>query len=429
MNWKDWIDSIFACIPKLEDYYTFIRPFPMERRYRKRREEYHRLCMTKNLTYTEQSTIERVRERLQKRGYCVHRRILGEIHTFVFVPNISWHKHLFDDLRLLGHVSEFDYVAAGYTRKELYTSTSQAYSKRKEMNMLLIKKFEDTASKKPVDWFFVYASGNEICPDTITQIQERFGVPVVTMWLDDKHAWKGKWLGDHFGLQVDIAKVADLSWTSARVCCEWYLAEGGRPIYLPQGCNPSVYRPLPVNQDIQVSFVGAKYGFRASIIRFLRRYGIDVQTYGSGWKGGPIPDEKVVELFSRSKIILGMGGIGYSENLTNVKGRDFEAPVIGRGVYITSFNPDLALHFNIGKEILCYRNRDELVELIRYYLTHPDEAAAIAQAGRERCLKEHRWLHRYVKICQILGILEDSVSPSELVDRYFSEFREGASLG
>ena len=100
-----------------------------------------------------------------------------------------------------------------------------------------------------------------------------------------------------------------------------------------------------------------------------------------------------------------MGGIGYSESLTNVKGRDFEIPGTGGGVYLTSFNPDLAQHFTIGEEILCYRNRDEMLELIRYYLQHRDEAQKIAEKARIRCLQEHRWLFRYQRMLEIIGVL------------------------
>jgi spore maturation protein CgeB len=103
---------------------------------------------------------------------------------------------------------------------------------------------------------------------------------------------------------------------------------------------------------------------------------------------------------------LGLGGIGYSESLTNVKTRDFEIPGTGGGVYLTSFNPDLAQHLAVGREILCYRNRQELTELTRWCLHHRDEADAIAAAGRARCLREHRWLHRYLELCRILGIVD-----------------------
>ena len=102
-----------------------------------------------------------------------------------------------------------------------------------------------------------------------------------------------------------------------------------------------------------------------------------------------------------------MGGIGYSEDLTNVKTRDFEIPGTGGGLYLTSFNADLARHFVVGEEIACYRSRDEMLELIRHYLRHPDEARSIARRARDRCLFEHRWLHRYRRVCQILGVLAE----------------------
>jgi spore maturation protein CgeB len=100
-----------------------------------------------------------------------------------------------------------------------------------------------------------------------------------------------------------------------------------------------------------------------------------------------------------------MGGIEYSETLTNVKGRDFEIPGTGGGMYLTTFNADLAQHFVAGQEIACYGTRDEMLELIRWYLRHPGEADAMAVRARERSLREHRWLHRYEKLLSILGVL------------------------
>ncbi len=134
-----------------------------------------------------------------------------------------------------------------------------------------------------------------------------------------------------------------------------------------------------------------------------------MRCYGSGWENVGVWGDKQVEILNRSKINLGIGAIGHAEYLTNVKTRDFEIPGCGGGVYLTSFNPDLALHFDVGREILCYRSRDELLELIRYYLRHSDEACEIAQAGRKRCLSEHRWFHRYQRILKVLGVIDDGV--------------------
>jgi hypothetical protein len=211
-------------------------------------------------------------------------------------------------------------------------------------------------------------------------------------------------MGDHRAGQIDLATVFDLSWTSARVSCEWYMVEGGRPVYLPEGFDGCTFKPQAVAPDIGVSFIGAAYGQRPSIIQALRKAGIDVRAWGSGWKGsGWEPDP--VRIMNRSRINLGMGYLGYSRTLTNVKARDFEIPAVGGGVYLTTYNSDLAQHFHLGEEILCYKDLDEMVELIRHYLKNEEAAREIAIRGRERCLAEHRWLHRYLAICEILGIV------------------------
>ena len=141
------------------------------------------------------------------------------------------------------------------------------------------------------------------------------------------------------------------------------------------------------------------------VVEFLKSRQILIQVFGPGWHTQVVWGQNQVEVFNRSLINLGMGGIGYSEELTNVKTRDFEIPGTGGGMYLTSFNADLAQHFIVGKEIACYRSRDEMLELVRYYLQNSDEAQAMARRARERCLREHRWLHRYRHIYQILGVL------------------------
>jgi hypothetical protein len=355
--------------------------------------------------YSESGVLADVRKRLAGRGYAPPRRHNGEIHTFAFVPDIGWHRLLLPDLHELGPVTVFDYCALGYTWEEFAKSDAGADQRLHEMSDRFVEAVQRAHASRPVDWVFVYASGTDICPLAIERITADVGVPVVNMCLDDKQSWVGEQIGDHRRGQIDLAPVFDLSWTSARVACEWYLVEDGRPLYLPEGFDAQTCQALDVQQDIPVSFIGAAYGFRRSVIADLVRYGVPVQTFGRGWANGELPAEQHLAVISRSRINLGMGGIGYSEQLTNVKGRDFEIPGTGGGMYLTSFNADLAQHFVVGDEIVCYRDRDELIELARYYLAHPEEARAIARKGRERSLREHRWRHRYEKVCQVLGIL------------------------
>jgi hypothetical protein len=373
--------------------------------YRSRREHYALIAEQRGLNYSDTETINDIRRTIAARGYTVSPRRLGEIHTLAFIPQLSWHKLLLPDLEELGPLTLFDCVSLGFDPNEFYRSSPSARERRKQMNRLFVSFVIDAHRQHPVDWVFLYGSGLEIARDSLREIQEAIGVPTVNMCFDDKQSWTGHWMGDHRSSQIDIARWCDVSWTSARVACEWYLVEGARPIYLPEGFDISSHQRRNIERDLEVSFVGQGYGFRTFVINALRSEGIRVATFGRGWTGSGWAADPV-EIMSRSRINLGLGGIGYCETLTNVKARDFEAPAIGAGVYLTSFNADLAQHFHIGREILCYRDIDEAVDLIRHYLKHIEEADAIASAGRLRCLNEHRWLHRYQYVCGVIGLCQ-----------------------
>jgi spore maturation protein CgeB len=90
--------------------------------------------------------------------------------------------------------------------------------------------------------------------------------------------------------------------------------------------------------------------------------------------------------------------------MTCVKYRDFTIPATG-SLYVTTYDPELAQLFDIGREIVCYRNEFDCAELIRYYLDNPAECEDIGRAGRERCIREHRWVNRLEGLLRWMGIL------------------------
>jgi hypothetical protein len=400
-----WKRSILAMdLPR--QVWTSIRSRQLQNEYERRREYYAEEAAHRRLVYSETSTIREVRARLAARGYTPPKRHRGEVHTFACIPRFGWHEHLLPDLEALGPVTHFDYVRLGFSVEDLDSVSVSAQKHRKEMLALLLPALREAHAKRPVDWIFCYGGGQDTSPPLLRQIAEELGIPAVNMSLDDKQGWAGGRVGEWRTGAVDITAEFDLYLTSARVACEWHMVAGGRAVYMPEGFNRAAYYPLQAEQDIPVSFIGAAYGFRTSVVSFLRRNGIDIHPFGPGWRTRAAWGEEQVAIINRSRINLGMGGIEYSESLTNVKTRDFEIPGTGGGAYLTSFNPDLAEHFVVGKEILCYRNRDEMLELLRYYLSRPDEAREVSRSGRARCLLEHRWLHRYERALRILSILD-----------------------
>jgi hypothetical protein len=278
--------------------------------------------------------------------------------------------------------------------------------RRDEMLDAMLDELRRAHRERPVDWFFSYATGWDITRDTLTRIQEEFGIPTVNISLDDKNWWDEVERRDPQGGLVNVAPYFDLGWTSARVVTPWYWAEGGQAIFLPEGVNTDWFRPIETDADITVGFVGSNFGYRARIIDSLRRAGVQITVRGAGWPEGPLPDEDMLRFFNRCQINLGLGDMHYSRWLTNLKGRDFEIPATGRGLYLTSYSSDLASCFAVGREIQCYRGVEEMTELIRQHLREPERSRAMACRARERCIAVHQWKHRFETVLRALNILD-----------------------
>lgn len=70
--------------------------------------------------------------------------------------------------------------------------------------------------------------------------------------------------------------------------------------------------------------------------------------------------------------------------------------------------PELAEHFEVGKECVAFRNESDLIEKIEYYLGHPEERVAIALAGQRRTLSNHLYRHR---LAAVLAAIEPAQLP------------------
>src|SRR5207245_2650125 len=126
---------------------------------------------------------------------------------------------------------------------------------------------------------------------------------------------------------------------------------------------------------------------RIKLIRDLQRHGVPVEPFGDGWERsaeGAYPEK----IYRASMINLGIGLASPSVKLATLKTRDFECPGSG-SCYLTTYNWELALHYEIGKEILCYRTVEELIEMYSYHRRRPKLCLEIAQAAYRRCLTDH----------------------------------------
>jgi spore maturation protein CgeB len=269
--------------------------------------------------------------------------------------------------------------------------------------------------EKPIDIFFSYLSGRTVFPGIIRSIGA-LGIPTLNISLDDKMKFYGALEPTGFAGVVDIANAYTLCWTSTETALRQYETVGARALCLPEGADPGVYRRIPgLNHDMDVSFIGQCYGQRPQIIEYLKGKGIRVQAFGKGWPSGEISVETMVEIYNRSRVNLGFSAVGDTADVCCLKGRDFEVPMSG-GLYLTQHHSELESVYEIGEEILCYRDMDDLVEKIRFCLDRPDKAGELREAGYRRAIGEHTWKMRFDHVFRIMGLLPEEEKPARGFD-------------
>lgn len=274
---------------------------------------------------------------------------------------------------------------------------------RRRMGKLVLDHADRLAAAgDAVDVVFMYAAGFYIDPEMIAELHSR-GIWTVLMALDDKQQLPGPRLGELEGWQLEAARSVDLYWTTWRTGADLLAGAGARPWYAAPGADPSFFRPVDVERDLDVVWVGRAYGTRRELIDRLRRRGLPVSAFGPSWPGGPLEFDRMIETFSRARIVLGMGGVGQTDRIKHVKGRDIEVPMCG-AAYLTSFNPELTDFFEIGREILCYASSDECEDVLRWALARPDICRRIGEAARLRCMRDHTWSAR---VSALLGLLRN----------------------
>lgn len=249
----------------------------------------------------------------------------------------------------------------------------------------------DLHRQRPIDVMLSYLCGTQLSAAVVQRINS-MGIATALFHLDDRLHFDATAHNGFASGPAAVAAAYDVCLTASDDSIVKYAVRGGRAVLWPEGGNPDIFRPLQTPRIYDVAFVGARYGHRSLIIDYLRRHGLHVACFGAGWEQGGVSGERMVEIFSQSRIVLGFGYIGYSEE-QHFKGRDFEVPMCGC-VYLTSANRYVEQVYDVGREILVYRDPADCLRIIRELLADPTRCEAIRTAARRRALASHTWRHR-----------------------------------
>ncbi len=177
--------------------------------------------------------------------------------------------------------------------------------------------------------------------------------------------------------------------------------------YLPLAVNPRLFPRRDVPRRERMVFVANRTRHREGIVRDIAR---PVALYGRSWKpmtgtlheihAERIPAGALAGLYATHRAVLNI------RNEVNVlhglNQRSFEPYLCGTPV-LNDDMVDIPLCFEPGKEILVYRNADELNAMYDRLAGDADYAAAVGEAGYRRVMAEHTYVQRVSRVVRELG--------------------------
>lgn len=174
-----------------------------------------------------------------------------------------------------------------------------------------------------------------------------------------------------------------------------------RAYFVGNAYDPYTHRPLLLTDEQRASlgglvgFIGQWEPERSESICRLAESGVQIRVWGGDWEHCAC---RAPSLKLENRPLWGQDYAralcAFDINLCFLRKcnrdlqttRSMEIPACGAFMLAERTDEHLAL-FEEGKEAEFFANDAELLEKTRYYLAHPAERLAIAEAGRQRCLR------------------------------------------
>lgn len=243
---------------------------------------------------------------------------------------------------------------------------------KEEMN----KRFLSLIEREKPDFIFLWLVSDEFSFDTLLKIR--------------KISPKSKIL-NFFGDDDTQFESFSIYYSLFFDCClifpqpnQYYKEYGIKNIFPILGRNFDNYHPINLKKKYDVTFIGTPKGDRYELIKYLKEKGINVRLYGWGWHNypefkkiyhGPLNPKDFIRIINESKINL-----CFSKNIygkPHIIGKVFEFGAC-KSFALTEYVPLYLDYFKQGKEIVMFKNKEDLVEKIKYYLINEEERERIS---------------------------------------------------
>ena len=170
------------------------------------------------------------------------------------------HHHFIDELKRFGHKVH----CLNPIEKLSRVGSASEYSQ------ILLDDVKAMLETNGCEMLFTAASDKTVEASAIQEIR-RLGVPTVLMHCDD------------LSVPFIIKKVAssfDLVWATSRDNLDLLKSYGAKTVMMPYAANPHIFKPVAIEEERVIGFIGSCYGARARHISNLTLKGLPVHIYG-----------------------------------------------------------------------------------------------------------------------------------------------------
>jgi spore maturation protein CgeB len=261
--------------------------------------------------------------------------------------------------------------------------------------------------------------GETVFPGTLEEVKEKYRIPCVAyIWDCPFYSYTGQF--------ADIYRANNFSramrlYEHIFVYDPYYVRKikerGINAVsYLPLAADPARYRKTEFSKEekklaYDICFVGSPFPNRRMVLDRLSGFNLGV--FGDGWKKwywfglkrppayyrGRASGDKVAKIYSAAKVVL---NIHDPETRDGLNTRTFE--ILSCGAFeLVDFRPELGKFFKIPEEIVCYKEIEEIGDLVRHYLAHPMQRQEIAEQGMRKVINNHTWLLRMQEALSLLN--------------------------
>ena len=188
----------------------------------------------------------------------------------------------------------------------------------------------------------------------------------------------------HLGFRMRYAPFFDYIFVAQRDYVQKFRDAGFQQTsWLPLACDPELHGHRDLNKQWDVGFVGnINSSTRSRRLKLLSQF-FTINDYLK-----PYPKEKIGEIYSQSRIVINSS----IDNDLNM--RVFEAMASGSLLLTDKIGNGQSALFENQVHFLEYKDDEEMIQLARYYLDHPEESHSIASTGMQLVHSKHTYLHR-----------------------------------